>query len=72
MKTEETKLMQIEKVTKDVDIMIDYLVYNGLLGCLPCQDDDESSGEIVLEAALRLKNLREMRLEGANNETVYQ
>ena len=50
MTTEETKL---------VNTMIDYLVYNGLAGCLPCQDDDESSGEIVLNAALKLKKLRE-------------
>ena len=72
METEETKLMQIEKITKDVDTMIDYLVYNGLAGCLPCQDDEESSGEIALGAALRLKNLREVRLEGENNAIVYQ
>jgi len=41
-----------------INIVLDYVVYNGLLGCLPCQDDDESSGEIALTAALALKELR--------------
>ena len=52
------------ELDKVIETMIDYLVCNGLDACLPRQDGDESSDEIVLNAALKLKKLREEEEDG--------
>ena len=50
-----------EEENKLIIIMIDYLLDFGIDGYLPCQDDDESSGEIALGAAIKLKKLLEVK-----------
>ena len=50
---------RLELRNTDIKIMVEYLLDHGCIGSLSNQDDDESTGEMAYQAALRFADFLE-------------